>query len=58
MKYPSGKEDQVKREKNKQNVAVTVLYVKELEIYLAYISKHKMSGIHKIILLIISNEEA
>ena len=55
IKYPPGKEDCVKCEKNKQNVAATVLYVKELQICLAYISKHNMSSIHKIIFLIICN---
>ena len=57
IKYPPGKEDCVKREKKKRNVAVIVLYVKELQICLAYISKHNMSSIHKIIFLIISNGE-
>ena len=40
IKYPSGKDDWETFEENNQTIAVNVSYIKHMNIYPAYISKH------------------
>ena len=44
-------------EKNNQTIAVNILYIKEKNIYPAYISKHNLTGGKQVILLMIPNEK-
>ena len=57
INYPSKKEDWKRFEKNNSTFAVNILYTKEKEILLAYISKHYSTCEKQIILLMILNEE-
>ena len=55
--YSSKTEDWKTFEKNNPTIALNILYIKEKETYLAYISKHNSTREKQIILLMIPNEE-
>ena len=57
MKYPSGKDDWGKFEKNNSYIALNVLYEKEIDLCPAYISKYNSTRKEQTTLLIITNEE-
>ena len=47
VNYSSGKEDWKKSYKNNPTIALITLYVKKMEIYLGYISKHNLNYVKK-----------
>ena len=55
MNYLSGKNDWKSLEKNNPKIALNVFYIKEMNIYPAYISKHNLNHEDEIILLMIPN---
>ena len=57
IKYPSKIDDWKTFEKNNSTTALNIFYIKEKEIYPAYISKHNSTRERQIILLMTSNEE-
>ena len=57
LKYPLKIDDWKTFEKNNGTTALNILYIKEKEIYPAYISKHNATREKQIILLMIPNEE-
>ena len=57
IKYPSKIDDWKTFKKNDPTIAFNILYVKEKEIFLAYISKVNLNYEKQIILLMIPNEE-
>ena len=57
IKYPSKIDYWKKFERNNLSIVVNVLYIKEMEIYPAYISKINFNYEKQIILLMIPNEE-
>ena len=57
IKYPSKIEDWETFEKNNSAIALNVLYIKEMEICPAYVSKINWDCEKQIILLMIPNEE-
>ena len=57
IKYPSKIDYWKKFERNNPSVVLNVLYIKEMEICPAYISKISFIGEKQIILLMIPNEE-
>ena len=57
INYPSKINDWKTLEKNNLTIALNVLYIKEKEIYPAYISKINSNCEKQIILLMISNEQ-
>ena len=57
IKYPSKIDYWKKFERNNPSVVLKVLYIKEMEIYPAYISKINFICEKQIILLMIPNEE-
>ena len=57
INYPSKIDDWKTFEKNNLTIALNILYIKEKEIYPAYISKHNSTREKQIILLMILNEK-
>ena len=57
IKYPSGKDKWGKFVKNNSNLALYMLYEKEIGICPTYISKYNSTGKEQVTLLQISNEE-
>ena len=55
MKSPSGKDNRKNFEKNNPRIAFNVLYVKKMNIYPSYISKHNWKHEKQVILLKIPN---
>ena len=57
INYPSKIEDWKTFEKNNPTISLNILYIKEKETYLAYISKDNSTREKPIIILMIPNEE-
>ena len=57
INYPSGKDDQKNSEKNNPIIALNVFYIKKMNMYPTYISKHNLNHENQIILLLITNVE-
>ena len=57
INYPSKIDDWKTFKKNNLTIAVNILYIKEKNIYPAYISKHNSTHEKQIILLMIPNEK-
>ena len=57
VNYSFKRDDWKTSDKNNPIIALNTLYIKEKEIYPAYISKHNSSGEKQIIILMISNKE-
>ena len=53
--YPFGQDDWKEIQKNNPKIALNVLYVKEMNKYSAYVSKHNLNYEKEIILLTIQN---
>ena len=57
IKYPWGKDEWGKFQENNSNLALNMLYEKEIEICPTYISKYNSTGKEQVTLLQISNKE-
>ena len=57
INYPQKINDWKTSKKNNPTIDINILYIKEKELYPAYISKHNSTPEKQIILLMIPNEE-